>query len=392
MVTNENKFYVSYSKLDTYKKCPMQYRYQYLMKLEKKVSKRSLFIGEHIHKLIELFLAQRSEELMNSRINAYNEFLAAPEHTIYLYQAECLDELDDIQKAAYEDVKKSLIEKAKVLYGNTLTWRQYLTKFIAEEFNALGDMAKSELGFDYIETLTKIMGQYEYYYSRDNMKVLDLEHKKYSSLGNYNGKDVVLVYVSDAIAEVNGEQYLVEHKSYSKDPMTWEETWLNVQTALYVNRLNKEEGWNIKGVIWDNIKSVAPKEPNILKSGAYGKHYNTHTLFSFISCETIMEGPDAVVEAMTKLLADPAIRALGIEENYNEYLSRHVTVFNDNAVTSILRDSSQVIDTITRDDLPTYRNMGWASCNFCPYKELCQQEMLGNDTQELIDTLYDKRD
>ena len=140
MNTNENKFYVSYSKLDTYKKCPMQYRYQYLMKLEKKVSKRSLFIGEHIHKLIELFLAQRSEELTASRINAYNEFLADPANSIYLYQVEGLSQLTEEERTAYEDIKVKKLDKAKVLYGNTLTWRQYLTKFITEEFNALGDI------------------------------------------------------------------------------------------------------------------------------------------------------------------------------------------------------------------------------------------------------------
>lgn len=375
------KFYVSYTKLDTYKKCPMQYNYKYLQGLEKRVSKRSLYIGEHIHKLLELLLVHKTPDLLASRKKAYEDYL----------ESNPIKQIENIESLSKEelDYYNEKVECAKELYGNTLTWREYLSKFITKEYDDLGYEAKNELGYDYINSLIKIIGQYEYYYSSDKIKVLDIEHKKYANLGEYNGKEVTLVYICDGIVEVNGEQYILEHKSYSSTPMSFEETWLNVQTALYVKELNKI-GWNIKGVIWDNIKSIAPKDPNILKNGSYGKHYNTHTLFSFISCDTIMEGPEAVEEAMNKLMNDPVIMSLGVSNNYEEFLSRHVTVFKDTAVDAIIKDSSQVIDTITKDNVPTYRNMGYASCNGCVFKEICQQEMLGNDTKELISTLYKK--
>ena len=85
----------------------------------------------------------------------------------------------------------------------------------------------------------------------------------------------------------DGKEYILEHKTYSKDPMTFEQTWLNTQTAIYVSAL-RAEGKNIAGVLWDNIKSTAPKTPKMLKDGSYGKQDSNVTLFSFISYDTII--------------------------------------------------------------------------------------------------------
>jgi hypothetical protein len=287
----------------------------------------------------------------------------------------------------FKDVYDKWQEKAMDLYGGVLTWRQYIEEIIIPRIDKEPDGVKNEIGYNYVNDLIKIMGQYEYYYWNDKMVPQDLEHKKYATLGDYNGKEVLLTYICDGIVEVNGELYLLEHKTFSSDPMSFDDTWLNVQTAMYVTELRKE-GWNIKGVIWDNIKSKAPKDPNILKSGAYGKQYSENTLFSLISTETIMKGPDVVVEEVSKIFSEA--KDLNIVENYNNFLSRHVTVFNEEAVKSIRKDTDLVLDIITKKEFPKYRNMGWSSCNFCAYKDLCQLEMMGHDATTLIDTLYNK--
>lgn len=363
------KFFVSHTKLDTYKTCPMQYKYKYLMRLEKKISGRRFYIGADIHKLIELFYLHKTPHLLERRVVKYKNMLSArPQENT-------------------EDFKKWQ-EKVKESWEDTLTWREYVSEVIYDNFQNSQDGLKAEIGFNYVEDIIKIMGQYEYYYLNDNMKVLDLEHKKYDEMGIYNGKQVVLTYITDGVVQINNENYLIEHKTFSSTAMTFEETWLNVQTAEYVTALNKE-GWEIVGVVWDNIKSKAPEKLNVLKSGLYGKQSQGRTLFSLIDISVIMKGPEAVIEEVEKV-KDTAV-SLEIDKNYDFFLSRHITRFSDNAVKAIRKDTDEVINVITKDEVPIYRNMGWASCNYCPFKDLCSVEMLGNDPVNLIDTLYERK-
>ena len=325
------KFYVSYSKLDSYKSCPMKYKYTYIDKLEPKVKSRSLVVGSHIHKLIEQFYLQRNQELLNKRT-----------------------------------------------YPDNLNWRSYIIQVIMPWYEKLDDANKNEVGLNYINDLIKIMGQYEFYYTSDKLEIVDLENKKQCSLGVCNNKEVTLTYICDGIVKVGDREFLMEHKSYKTEPMTFDNTWMNLQTSIYVDKLNTLEGHHIDSVLWDNIRSVAPSKPNILKSGTYGKQAGTVTMFSFIDTDTIMLGLDKVIEKYKELLNNPDINALDIENNYTNFLSRHTTTFNKNALNNILQDASIVLDSLTEDKVSYYRNMGW-TCNNCPFKDICRKEMCGED-------------
>lgn len=395
----DNKFYTSYTKMDTYKECPQKYNYKYIEKLEKKAKTRSLYVGTHIHKLIELFYLHRNTELLNARIEEYNKFINDPVNLerINFLKDQTIEQLKDFLKNASEEDDPSLLNKIKdtikareeslELYYDTFTWREYLTVAIKEQYDQLAESDKEEIGTNYLEDLARIMAQYEYYYSNDNIVAIDLEHSKTCSLGNFNGKDVILNYICDGIVKLpNNKIYIIEHKSFKDNPMTYEETWLNVQTAIYVSSL-RAQGYQIEGVLWDNIKSTAPKQPNVLKNGNYGKQTSNVTLFSFISIDTILEGSEAVREAIDNLPKE--VKDLGVQENYNNFLLRHITVFNENAVDVIWKDTATVLQDITGNPR-MFRNMGW-TCNGCPYKEICQAEMLGQDSSELKSISYIKR-
>ena len=412
MEDNKDIFYTSYSMMETYKTCPQQYQYRYIDKLESKSKKRALYIGTHIHKLVELFYIQRRPDLVDARVKAYNDFMSdgLNQQKINFLAHKKIKELEDlvnfeteVKKQEYQDLiaemgiatEEDFINLVKdtikarntcnEMLFDTFTWREYLVSAIKQDYMQLSETDKAEMGLTYLEDLARIMGQYEYYYGSDKMKILDLEHKKYCQFGNYNNKQVVLNYICDGDIElIDGNEYILEHKSFKDTPMTFEKTWLNTQTAVYVSALNAQ-GHNIKGVLWDNIKSEAPKKPNILKNGSYGKQTGNVTLFSFIDVNTIMEGPAEVAEAIANLPQE--VLDLGVQENYNNFLSRHMTVFNDNVVDIVLKDSSAVLSEITKDKPLIYRNMGW-TCNNCPYKELCQAEMLGQDVETLKSILF----
>lgn len=362
----EKQFYTSYSKMDTYKECPQQYTYRYIDKLEPKSKKRALYVGTHIHKLIELFYIRRNPELLKQREEKYMQ-------------------LANMLNPTEKDKKD-----CELAYYDTLDWRTYLKTAIRYEFDeVLSDTDRAEVGLTYIQDLAVIMAQYEYYYSQDKIEVLDIEHNKKCSLGTYNGQEVVLTFICDGIVRLpNGKNYILEHKTYSRDPMTFEETWLNTQTAIYVSAL-RSQGWDIEGVLWDNIKSACPKKPNVLKSGAYGKQDGNVTLFSFIDWDTIMAGPEAVVEFINNLPQE--VKDLGVEGNKDGFLSRHITVFNEKAVDEILKDTQSVLEEITKEKPLIYRNLGW-TCNGCAFKSLCQAQMLGQDVSLILSTLFNKKD
>lgn len=366
-----NKFYASYSKIDTYKSCPQGYKYSYIDNLEPKIKKRSQYVGTHIHKLVELFYVQRTPELLEQRL-AYASQLA-----------------NMINTPTDPEGLKEYKEDCKEAYGNTLTWRQYLAEVIQEEFNELSEDMKNEVGLTYIQDLAYIMAQYEYYYSNDNLVMLDIEHKKYCGFGRHNNRETILPFICDGIVRLpNDKIYIVEHKTYSKDPMTFEDTWLNTQTAIYVSAL-RAQGWDIEGVLWDNIKSVSPKAPNVLKNGSYGKQTSNVTLFSFIDYGTIMLGPDAVIEAINNLPQE--VKELGVEGNKDNFLSRHITVFNEQVVDEMLADTSRVLEELTKDKPLIYRNLGW-TCNNCSFKPLCRAQMLGENPELVKSTLFKSKE
>lgn len=359
-----DKFYTSYSMMDCYKSCPQSYEYKYIEGLKSKSKKRSLYVGEHIHKLIELLYVHKSPDILEQR--------KAQEHQLYNMLNPDANIAEDVLKAYY----------------NTLTWRKYLVEVIQKEYNNLSEDDRAEMGENYIVDLARIMAQYEYYYSNDNITFVDIEHNKTCPLGTYNSKEVILNYICDGIVKLpDGKLYIIEHKSYSKEPMTFEQTWLNTQTSIYVSAL-KSAGYNIEGVLWDNIKSTAPKKPNVLKSGAFGKQDSNVTLFSFVDYDTIMEGAEAVIEYISKLPKE--VTDLEVEGNKDNFLSRHITIFNEKAVDTILADTSKVLNEITKEEPVIYRNMGW-TCNGCAFKELCQAQMLGQDDSLIRSTMFEKK-
>ena len=318
----DNKFYTSYTKMDTYKECPQKYKYKYIEKLDSKAKKRSLYVGTHIHKLIELFYIRRNKELVNARVEAYNNFMMNElnQKKLNFLAHKKMKELEDlvnfeteVKKQEYQDLiaeigiatEKDFINMVKCtietrntckeLMYDTFTWREYLITAIKEDYMNLSETDKAEMGLNYLEDLARIMAQYEYYYTNDKIEVIDIEHDKECGLGEFNSKDVILNYICDGIVKLpNTKIYMLEHKTFSKDPMSFEDTWLNTQTALYISAL-RAQVYILEGVLWDNIKSIPPSKPNILKNGNYGKQYGTVTLFSFINIDTILQGAGEVI-------------------------------------------------------------------------------------------------
>lgn len=311
-----NKRTVSYSLLSCFKNCPHAYRLKYLEKLEPIRVVKPLYKGSAIHSLLEY----RIKHLMFP-----------------------------------------LVEP---------TWEDCLHQTIEPEFMKLTDTDKESLGLNFIEDLERIMKQYDWCYQDENIEYKEVEKWIEYKLFSFKKEPVLLVGKVDAIVKINGVDYIVEHKTFSSNPMSLNDTWINMQTCLYAYILNKKYGYNIKGVLWDMIKTEPYADPNILKSGQYGKQSSKVTLLSF------KENPGTDIINQVK-------------DNHLNFLQRFITpivptavdsFFNEtkNLAKELIKRGTSIIDIkrLTRD------------CSWCAYHDICQSELTGGDTDYIKQLLF----
>lgn len=288
------------------------------------------------------------------------------------------------QKWAYRYKEKLQSKKpARPLYmGSTIhkllevrakggNWKECLQNEIIPEFWKMPDTYKAELGYDFEDACYKIMDQYDWVYRNEKLNYLETEFKIDYKI---YGKRHLIGYV-DAIVEFNGEQFIVEHKTFKDAKMPYENTWLNSQTAVYIKALNSM-GYNIKGVIWDMIKSVPPKAPKVLKNGNLGKQYGTQTLHSFY-----WDGWSK--ENIPKEIYDQ------VKDNYSNFLDRYIVYMPEKIVDNIFKDFKSTMYDIRHNDNCS-KNLS-RDCSWCQFSDLCKTELTGGDVESVKNLLFTRR-
>lgn len=314
----ENKTTVSYSMLSCYKNCPHAYKLRYLEKIEPIRVQKPLYKGTAIHSLLE----QRILHLLDP---------------------------------------------------NNRTWQELLHSDLEDAYTKLSDTDKQDLG-DFINDAEKIMKQYAWCYHDEQVKYLEVEKWVEYKLFTHKGKPVVLVGKVDAIVELGGKQYIVEHKTYSSQPMSLNDTWINMQTCLYAYILNKKYKYHIEGVLWDMIKTEPYAEPNILKSGAYGKQSSKVTLLSF------KENPgEEIIEQ--------------VKNNHLNFLQRFITPIVPTAVEAFIKEVKLLAKDLARKgtNIIDARRLS-RDCGWCAYHDICQAELTGGDVEYIKQILYRKKE
>ena len=267
------------------------------------------------------------------------------------------------------------LHKLLEIRANGQDWKEHLLKVIKPEFEAMPSDYQDILGNDFIECCEDIMDQYDWAYWNENIKYLATEIEIDAKIKGQKR----FVGVVDAIVEIDGDQYIMEHKTFKTTKMSMDQTWINAQTCLYIKVLN-EKGWNIKGVVWDMIKTSAPKPPRVLKNGAYGKQYGEQTLMSFYKI------------GMNDGQIPPEIYE-DIKDNHKNFLDRYITPVLPSVVTAVWNEFVDTVYDITKNK-HTPKSIG-RDCDWCAYKDLCQAELTGGDVEyvkQLYYTTFEQRE
>lgn len=168
------------------------------------------------------------------------------------------------------------------IYGHMLLQQHYLgndVRLASNEYyqRLIADQPMELVPFflEIKEQAENLFKRYLRHYKHQEWEVITAEREFITPIPN---TDAYLKFVVDLmIQEKDGGLWLVDHKFTSRDLDSWE-NWLALdeQANLYLWGLN-ERGYNVKGAIFNLIRTKIPTVPRVLKSGQLSKAKNIDT-------------------------------------------------------------------------------------------------------------------
>lgn len=192
-----------------------------------------------------------------------------------------------------------------------------------------------------------------------------------------------IVFKPDLVVAINGETWIVDHKTTTRIPDEWNPyNMTDLQHLLYVEGM-KQNGYDIAGFMFNYVRTKPPRIPRLIKDGsriADVRRIDTdfHTLKEFAE-EHGMESHSDVKERLNILANTP-----------NAFFQRHFLLRNDAAVSEAVFDTGSTLHLLEMaEDIQYYpRHVlpGWAgsaSCSNCEFQEICSMDAMGFDTSNL---------
>lgn len=191
-------------------------------------------------------------------------------------------------------------------------------------------------------------------------------------------------YIDKVVKDKQGRRFLLDHK-FMKAMPTAEDRFADLQLLMYVWAWNR---WNsskpVCGVIWDYGRAKAPAIPDVLKSGLLSKRKNIDT-DAYTYKQAVREGGFK--------LEDYADIIDSLRDRETTFFQR-VILPNPpkRMVEEIVEDFRITTVMIQKLEGIAPRNMSQFNCKTCEFKELCEAEMRGHDSEFVKKTKYEDRD
>jgi CRISPR/Cas system-associated exonuclease Cas4 (RecB family) len=326
----------SYSDINTYQRCPKKGYYRTVLNLEPKALNINLFNGINGHAMLrDFFLGLQAGE---SNTEAWARVLATAEE---LYQ------------------------------------------------EAKGYMFEDELTDAYkeIDSMLQIVGRYVDKYTED-WEVLHVEEQFITKLES--GK--VISFTPDLVVkDRNGDVWIIDHKTTSRMPdggLPFGDT----QALMYYTGV-KSLYPETKGFIFNRIRKKIPTQPRLAKTGKVRVAYleTLDTTFEILR--------DFLQENAPALLSDPAHqRRLAALRDQDERWFWTEQIYVTEATEQAILDDIEAVLISMDTSMDTGRwpralqeNHSYYSCSKCPFQRLCQGELVGWDTEQIIEESYQQR-
>src|SRR5690606_21962812 len=192
---------------------------------------------------------------------------------------------------------------------------------------------------------------------------------------------IFLTGVADALGEDDRGIWLVERKSHRNLPDENARMW-HMQILIYVWLLLKQGYDNIRGIVWDYLRTKAPSKPEVLRDGSLSRRKKIDTTWEVYKQAVIEAGQDPEdYKDMQKALQ-------GRENRFYRRVYMPVTKSMLNPVIKDARITALQIQALQHH--PTRRLS--RDCARCSYFPLCYAELNRLDTSELLRLEYKPRE
>lgn len=306
-------------------------------------------------------------KISNSRIKTFR-------NCHYAHYLKYVQNLVKKQKAGAL-IRGSAIHECLEAYNSGKSWRKPFREFEKNFYKTTFEEERVELG-DLPGMVEELMENYTHYY--EEVKPEDYEYM-------YNEfhfelpltKDITIEgYIDSVVKDPSGKVFTVEHKTYKRDPGR-DFIIFNPQSAIY-NWAMTQLGTEPAGTLWDIIKAKKPSYPELLRSGK-------------LSTKKLDSTPYSVEKGIRLLGLDPEdYRDFIDSHSYDSYFTREVIRYNKQVTNGIIEDLVDTAKMVQKQgDKLKDKNLG-KDCSWCPYKEICQAEILGLDTEYIISKEYEK--
>lgn len=230
-----------------------------------------------------------------------------------------------------------------------------------------------------------VEGYYEYY--QDDWEILHVEETFLILLATGE----VISFTPDlVIRDRNGFVWIVDRKTTNATPSDGL-PFADLQALLYYAGV-KALYPDLRGFIFDRLRKKVPTQPRLTKTGdkRVADLARIDTTYEILRNFLETEAPDLLDNL------DHRRRLAELKDN-NRFFFRETVVVTDTQMANVLQDVSEMCYLVRlaseRALFPrVLQSMGVQSCDRCEFLKICQAELLGWDTDRVLDEYYEPRD
>jgi len=186
-------------------------------------------------------------------------------------------------------------------------------------------------------------------------------------------------YLDAIVKDENDRIWLVERKFPQNQFRTEEDILLDGQLGVYQYAAIKL-GYEVCGIIYDQILAKLPKEPKINKDGTISKA-RVRTDWETYKAKVIEQGldPKDYIDMKPKL------------EDF-EFFKRYQIYRPEGEIKAFARDMERRIWDMRRKKKHIYMAENSIMCGMCDYKELCVEQLKGGDIEWVIEKDFEYKE
>jgi len=261
-------------------------------------------------------------------------------------------------------------------------WRKELDNWLEEQIKDQELFDEEEIAFEkVVEEAKKIIPRYIATYAEAEAQwdILEVETEFEIPVRGYDATYVG--YVDLLIKDSNDHVWVVEHKFPQRRFKKPERLELDGQLVLYQYAMKKLTGFDVNGVIYNQLLWKLPVKPSINKDGS-------------VSRANIKSDWPTYRAALLEADEDP-MDYLDMKDKLSrkDFFQRHRFYKNEDELSNYMQDINRRALTVLSENRHVYMN-GSSSflCPGCDFRDLCVEYIKGGDVEFLIERDFEHRE